>query len=253
MRCSTTDIPVGVSLILARLNQRFLDSPGRWSTFITVDNAHGEMDVSLRKILLMPLPAILVLGALFAPQYLFAGTRITKCQDASGKWHYGDAAAQECEDSKWTALNSRGVVVDEKEVPPTAEELRKREAEAEKKKQEEQRKAREEAEWQRMLSVYDKEEFIIFARDTRLENLNAMIQVNHDLLKRLRENMEAYKLRPGKKAKAEAEKLQARIAAFEQDNLDKAAEKDRVVATYNELLRRFREAKKQIAAKEATR
>lgn len=209
--------------------------------------------MSRKKILLMPLPALLVLVALFVPQHLFAGTRITKCQDTSGKWHYGDAAAQECEDSKWTALNSRGVKVDEKEVPPTAAELRKREAEAAQKKREQENKAREEAEWQRMLSVYDKEEFIIFARDTRLENLNALIQVNHDLLKRLRANLDAYKLMSGKKAKVEVSKLKERIASFEQDNVDKNAEKDRVVATYNELLRRFREAKKQIAAKEVSR
>ena len=209
--------------------------------------------MSMKKSLLMTAPALVLLAGLMIPQVLVAGARITKCQDADGKWHYGDAAAQECEDSKWTDLNARGVVVDEKEVPPTAAELRERQAKAAEERREKKRKAEEEAEWQRMLSVYDKEEFIIFARDTRLENLNTMIQVNHDLLKRLRENLEAYQLQSGKKAEAEVKKLQQRIADFERDNAEKTAEKGRVVATYNELLRRFREAKKQIAAKEAAR
>jgi len=207
--------------------------------------------VSMKKSLMMTAPALALLAGMLVPQHLVAGARITKCQDADGKWHYGDAAAQECEDSKWTALNARGVVVDEKDVPPTAAELHARKMAAAEERREQARKAKEEAEWQRMLSVYDKEEFIIFARDTRLENLNAMIQVNHDLLKRLRENLEAYQLRSGKKAEAEVIKLQERIAGFERDNVEKTAEKGRVVATYNELLRRFREAKKQIAAKEA--
>ena len=206
--------------------------------------------MSLKRIIVMSLPALALAAALAVPQYLWAGTRITKCQDANGKWHYGDAAAEECENSKWTALNDQGVVVDEKDVPPTAAELRKRREAEEKARKEAERKAREEAEWKRMLSVYDKEEFIIFARDTRLENINAMIQVNHDLLKRLRENLEAYKLIKGKKARQEVAKLEKRIAAFEQDNEDKAREKERVVTTYNELLRRFREARAKIAARE---
>ncbi len=209
--------------------------------------------MSMKKSLTMTAPAVVLLAGLLIPQYLAAGSRITKCQDSDGKWHYGDMAAQECEDSKWTALNAHGVVVDEKEVPPSAAELRARKARQAELRKEQERKAREEAEWQRMLSVYDREEFIVFARDTRLENLNAMIQVNHDLLKRLRENLEEYQLLSGEKAEAEVKKLKQRIASFEQDNQEKTAEKERVVATYNELLRRFREAKKQIAAKEAAK
>ena len=71
---------------------------------------------------------------------------IKKCQDADGKWHYGDIAVEECENSKITTLTDRGFIKEEEAAPKTEAELR---AEAEEqalmeKEEREKREAEEE-------------------------------------------------------------------------------------------------------------
>lgn len=175
---------------------------------------------------------------------------ITKCQDAQGTWHYGDNASEECAESTWTELNDRGVVVQEEVVPPSAEEIRaQREREEAAQRAEEEQKAKE-REWNRMIAIYDSEEYIIQTRDNRLENISEMIEVNEQLLKRLHATLQNYMSMSGEKAQAEADKTREQIMAFETDNRAKNAEKKKIVETYSELLKRFREAKQRLKDKE---
>src|SRR4051794_22505527 len=55
------------------------------------------------------------------------GQKIKKCQDASGRWHYGDTAAESCNQAKVTIINAKGLRVKEIDVPPTEAQLKARE------------------------------------------------------------------------------------------------------------------------------
>ncbi|HJW80631.1 MAG TPA: hypothetical protein VJ396_00170, partial [Acidiferrobacterales bacterium] len=54
------------------------------------------------------------------------GGRIKKCQDAAGKWHYGDSADEDCARSKVIELDTRGIQRKEIAAPLTEAELKAR-------------------------------------------------------------------------------------------------------------------------------
>ena len=54
-------------------------------------------------------------------------TKIKKCQDAAGKWHYGDEATEECARTGVIELSPEGVKTGVIKAPPTPEEVRQRE------------------------------------------------------------------------------------------------------------------------------
>jgi len=51
------------------------------------------------------------------------GPRIKKCQDAAGKWHYGDSADEDCARSKVIELDTRGIQRKEIAAPLTEGEV----------------------------------------------------------------------------------------------------------------------------------
>ncbi|MCK5360782.1 MAG: hypothetical protein KAJ95_09155, partial [Gammaproteobacteria bacterium] len=56
------------------------------------------------------------MAALLLPIILFnpvVSLAISKCQDASGKWHYGDNAAAACGDATITVIDKRGRKIEE--------------------------------------------------------------------------------------------------------------------------------------------
>ena len=71
---------------------------------------------------------------------------ISKCQDANGKWHYGDNAASVCGDARITIIDDRGRKIDEVAPPMTVEEFNALEAEEKRKAAEESGKAKRELE-----------------------------------------------------------------------------------------------------------
>ena len=52
------------------------------------------------------------------------GSKIKKCQDASGHWHYGDNADDMCRQSKIVEINEQGLTTKEIAAPMTAEQLK---------------------------------------------------------------------------------------------------------------------------------
>jgi len=144
---------------------------------------------------------------------------IEKCQDAMGKWHYGDNAAAVCADSKITVLDEEGVKVKEIDRPPSYEEIEAREAE--KKRVEAQAAidkdraiARE-----RVLRVYPDEASIIRARDQRIAGLDKNISLNEQMLDELR--LQKKKLDSAGKPKGEkAQKRQAQKKLRFQEEID---------------------------------
>ncbi len=114
------------------------------------------------------------------------GKRIKKCQDAAGKWHYGDTAAEECARSKITEISEKGVKKKEIAAPPTEQEVREREARRDETEKErklaEEKKRRDEL----LLSTYGHEDDIAYNRDRKLAQLESAIKASEDTLQSLR-------------------------------------------------------------------
>ncbi|GMQ90681.1 MAG: hypothetical protein BMS9Abin10_1088 [Gammaproteobacteria bacterium] len=142
------------------------------------------------------LALVLALGLAAQPSSVEAGknSKIKKCQDAQGKWHYGDRAAQACESSEIIEMSNQGLKTRVIDAPLTEEELRNRaqgdaEAEAERKRAAEQ--ARRD---RQLLSTYGHENDIKFIRDRKLAQIELTITATTETVKPLRaalERMEA--------------------------------------------------------------
>lgn len=185
------------------------------------------------------------------------GGRIKKCQDASGKWHYGDTAAKECARSKVIELSEQGLKRKEIAAPLTEEELKQREAQREElarqKQEAEERRRRDEM----LLSSYGHEDDIIYARDRKLAVLEANIKAAEETVKQLRaalERMQAQRPGGGKGAE-EVDKNIARtreqIARHEAAIAAKRQEQEQIRKQYQADLERYRELKSQPPAKAA--
>jgi hypothetical protein len=111
---------------------------------------------------------------------------IKKCQDAEGKWHYGDHAALECEQKgRITEINEKGDTVGSTEAPPTQEELdAKMRAEEQASEQEEAEDALKRLD-QRLLITYDSSESILLTRDALLAAIDSATEADQILRDRL--------------------------------------------------------------------
>lgn len=114
------------------------------------------------------------------------GKLIKKCQDAAGKWHYGDNAAEGCAKSKITEISQKGIKKKETAAPLTEQELRERELRKDElefeRKQTEGQKRRDEL----LLSTYGHENDISYTRDRKLAQLENSIKASEETLKSLR-------------------------------------------------------------------
>ncbi len=205
----------------------------------------------LLAVLLTPFAAV----AAEAPK----GKLIKKCQDAAGKWHYGDNAAAECAKSKITEISQTGVKRKEVAAPPTEAELKQREAhqgELEReRKLTEDRKRRDEL----LLSTYGHEDDIGYTRDRKLALLESSIKASEETLKSLRaalarlEAQAAEEKRGGKPVPAATAKsltqTKNQIASHEAAIQSRRQEQDTVRKQAATDLARYRELRKAPAGK----
>lgn len=142
--------------------------------------------------LLLLLISLVTLSSAFAAD-IRTGPRIKKCQDAQGRWHYGDTADEECARSKVIEIDQRGIKRKEIAAPLTEQQLKDREsqrAEAEKaRKQAAEQQRRDEL----LLSTYAVEADITLTRDRKLSDLDTQIRSNEDTLKSLRSSHDRLK------------------------------------------------------------
>jgi hypothetical protein len=153
---------------------------------------------------------------LFNPVSAFA---ISKCQDASGKWHYGDNAASACGDAKITVIDDSGRKIEEIAPPMTDEELLAKEAEEKRQEEADKQQARRDLERKRILAIYPREEDIIIARDSRLKSMDKNIRLQEDLRDSMvleMKELEARETPQNKKDKAKLEKRKK----LKQDSID---------------------------------
>lgn len=192
---------------------------------------------------------VFLVAALVAPAALGgADRRITKCQDASGRWHYGDTAADECARSRITELDERGVTVKEIGAAPTKEQIEAREEQKRHAQEERKRAAAQKERDERLLATYENEEAIIRARDQRVGHINETIQINRELSNKLQGKLDRLKgqarTETDKKASAalarRIARTEARIAEYKAANKEKIAEREKVKEKYNIDLARYR-------------
>jgi hypothetical protein len=173
---------------------------------------------------------------------------ISKCQDADGKWHYGDNAASICGDARITIIDDRGRKIDEIPPPMTVEEFNALEAEEKRKAAEERENAKRELEKRRILAIYPREESIIRARDERLKGMDNNIRVQEALLDDMRLDMkvlESKKVPEDPKARAKRESQinsqQESIDAYYQAITRLRREREQTSEKYERILSEFRE------------
>ncbi|MDH3689453.1 MAG: hypothetical protein OEU36_08235 [Gammaproteobacteria bacterium] len=175
---------------------------------------------------------------------------ITKCQDAEGKWHYGDYADEECAASGLhTEIDENsGLKLGEEGPPPTAEETKAEEDARAAQEAAERAAAEQKAREDKLLSIYESEQSIITARDTRLESVDNMISINNDLRQGLVEQLaKLEELRQSTSERDAANELDqniakthAQIAEYDAANKAKLAEREEIERKYNLDLANYR-------------
>ncbi|NND81261.1 MAG: hypothetical protein HKN50_02405 [Gammaproteobacteria bacterium] len=142
---------------------------------------------------------------------------IQKCQDSEGKWHYGDAAVEDCENSKITTLNNRGMVVETEAAPKSEEELAAERA-AEQAAAEQAALAEAELEERRrILSIYETEKDIQRQLDNQINSVQSNIEVQKAHQRNLSTHISNYKTQlASTNSEASKQKLTQDIADAEE-------------------------------------
>lgn len=207
----------------------------------------------------LPLAALLVV--LTAPAVAAdapTGGRIKKCQDVTGKWHYGDYADQACAKSKVEVLSDQGIKTKEIAAPPTKEEL----AVIEKNKEETDRLKRQADDQakrdQILLGTYGHEDDIKIVRDRKLAQTDATIKASEETVKRLRDALGRMQVQKQSetekgdlKGAAQSEKgiqqTQEQVDRHDAAIAQKRQELDKIRKQYADELERYRELKQKQA------
>jgi len=199
--------------------------------------------------LLLPGP-----GAHAAPDGM---SSIKKCQDATGKWHYGDTAADECSRSKVTVITEKGTTKSVIAAPPTEAELKAREEQRETIEAEQARATERARKDTLLLSTYGVEDDIIYIRDRKIAQIETSVKASEETLKPLRAalaRMEAQAADEGKDAKTaettakNIEMTRNQIARHEGAIAVKRQEQEALRKQYTGELERYRELKKKSVA-----
>ncbi len=208
-----------------------------------------------------PLFSLLLTLALCLPvagMSAVTGPTIKKCKDATGRWHYGDTAAEECAKSKITVMTDEGTTKKVIAAPPTAQELKEREARKEIEEAEHQKAADREKKDALLLATYGVEDDITYIRDRKIALIESSIKASEETLKSLRAaltRMEAQAADEEKSGKADPstarniEQTRKQIARHESVVADKRGEQEALRKQYAAELERYRELKKGQASK----
>lgn len=184
---------------------------------------------------------------------------IKKCKDATGQWHYGDNAAEECAKSKITVMSEEGTTKKVIDAPPTAEEIKQHEARKEVEAAEQQRATEQARKDALLLSTYGVEDDIIYIRDRKIAQIESSIKASEETLKSLRAalaRMESQAADEGKGDKTadqatvkNIEQTKKQIARHEGVIAEKRKEQETLRKQYADEMERYRELKKTQAAK----
>ena len=151
-------------------------------------------------------------------------TKITKCKDEKGVWHYGSNNVYQCADSsKITTLNERGVKLKQVDEVKTQEQL----AAEEKRKEQEriaiEKRKFEQLEKERILTVYQSEEDIERARQEKMTSYDRKVNQHKNYIEALNNREKSLN---SKKAKTSNAALKRKYTK-EVKTLEPKAEKSR--------------------------
>lgn len=174
---------------------------------------------------------------------------IKKCQDADGKWHYGDTAIEECENSKITILTDRGFVKGEEEAPKTEAELEAEElANAEERQLEEAQRAAEQ-EKLRILSIYETADDIDRQRDNQVRSVQSNIDVHESYLTNMEKRVASYQSKLDSTTSPRVkEEMQQKIAASRSRMLEYEQQLQTLRKDKVEIMERFKKEKETYLA-----
>jgi len=168
---------------------------------------------------------------------------IKKCKDTQGRWHYGDRAAEACNQSKVIEMNTGLNKTGEIAAPPTEKEL----AQMAEKKAEEERKKKLQAEQdkkdQLLLSTYGLEKDIIYIRDRKISQIESSINASKATLTSLQKTLERQK-KTGVDPK-QIKRTEAQLATHQAVIDGKRKEQEEIKRKYAEDLERFRIVKRK--------
>lgn len=167
--------------------------------------------------------------------------RINKCQDTQGRWHYGDTAAATCAQTKIEVMNQRGLLLREVAAPPTAAELKAREADAEASARAKHEAAERTRRDRQLLATYGHEDDIALGRDRRLADVQAQMTTIESTLETLRATLKRMQAQSG--AADHIAKTEAQIAKQEVSFAERVREQELIKTRYREELTRYRELK----------
>jgi hypothetical protein len=183
------------------------------------------------------------------------GTRIKKCQDAAGKWHYGDSADDECARSKVIELDTRGIQRKEIAAPLTEAELKAREQNREQEEQARKLVEEQQRRDQQLLATYAIEDDIILTRDRKVSDIEAQIHASQETQTSLRTSLArlqaqaAEEQRGGKQVSPQTAKTisnnEAQIAKHEALIQKMKKDQEATRTQYQAELQRFRELKRK--------
>jgi hypothetical protein len=187
-----------------------------------------------------------------------AGAKIKKCQDAAGKWHYGDTAAAECAKSKVIEITSEGVPVKEVSAPLSEEQLKARELQRATQEEEKKRLEEQQRRDRLLLATYGHEDDIIQTRDRKLAEIEAQIGASNETLTTLRAAFARYQAQAAEESRASGRtsaqtannlaKTGSQIARQENLIQGKREEQETARRQFQADLERFRELKTPKAA-----
>jgi chromosome segregation ATPase len=194
-----------------------------------------------------------VVLAFVVPAVFAAGPRtIKKCRDDQGIWHYGDSAAAECAHSKVTVMSEEGVTKKEIAAPPTAAELKAREAQAEEIADTNKHAAEQKKRDQLLLSTYAVEDDIQYVRDRKLAQVESQIKASNETISSLSKVLERLEKQANEehktgKVSSETEKhiasTKEQIASRQAEIAEKRKEQDMIRQEAASDLARYRELK----------
>lgn len=173
---------------------------------------------------------------------------IAKCQDAGGKWHYGDNADAACGNARITIIDGTGRKIEEIDEPKTIEEINAEKAEEKRKELEEAENARREQERKRILAIYPTESSIIQARDDRLRGMDKNIRLQEELLEPMRLGLKDLEAKVATAQGGAKKKIEKRIKS-KRENIDNfyrvitqlRREREQAAEKYKKILVEFRE------------
>lgn len=202
-----------------------------------------------------PIRCLIGLAALALPLISAAAApSIKKCQDATGRWHYGDTAAGACASSKVTVINEQGLTKKVIAAPLSDEQMKQHqlhEQETRRAKEQAKERARQD---ELLLATYANEDDITYIRDRKLAQVEASIRASTDTLNPLRAALARLEGQAAAEQKAGAvseqtakalEQTRQQIGKHESTIAQKRQEQDQIRARAEQDLARYRAIRSQ--------